>query len=180
MNEPAGAELVKVQMADRDGYKETPWASRVESGVDQFRLENSPFYAYGVSFEDVVEARPLGVRRFDGVPMYEFVRVIRRSGNRTLRFAFSEEKSDTPTGRQVLDEIVALGCSYEGMFNITISVTVPPDVDLQKVAMYLTSTGLRWEYVDPTYEQVHGGPSVLARLTSAVGRWRLYDRADAE
>jgi hypothetical protein len=36
------------------------------------------------------------------------------------------------------------------------SVTVPPDVDIQKVATYLIKTGLRWEYVDPTYEQIHG------------------------
>jgi hypothetical protein len=73
-----------------------------------------------------------------------------------VRFNFGDEKADTPTGRGVLEEIVALGCTYEGMFNITMSVTVPADVDLQRVAIYLTDTGLRWEYVHPTYEQLHG------------------------
>ena len=143
-------------MSDADGYTETPWASRIKSDDDLFRLENSPFYAYGVSYEDVIEAKPLGPRVADGVPMYEFVRVVRRSGNRTVRFNFGDDKADTPVGRRVLDEIVALGCSYEGMFDITMSVTVPADVDLQDVATYLTNTGLRWEYVDPTYEQING------------------------
>jgi hypothetical protein len=148
--------MVKIRMSDAEGYTETPWASRIESNADLFRLENAPFYAYGVSYEDVVEARPLGPRVADGVPMYEFVRVVRRSGNRTVRFNFGDEKADSPTGRRILDDIVGLGCSYEGMFGITMSVTIPAESDLQAVATYLTDTGLRWEYVDPTYEQVHG------------------------
>jgi hypothetical protein len=156
MTEAGTPEMVKVRMSDADGYTETPWASPISSDEDLFRLENSPFYAYGVSFEDVVEAKPLGPRVADGVPMYEFVRVVERSGNRTVRFNFGDDKAHTPAGRRVLDKIVALGCSFEGMFGITMSVTIPPDVDLEKVTAYLIGTGLRWEYVDPTYAQVHG------------------------
>jgi hypothetical protein len=105
MTETATPEMVKVRWSDADGFTETPWASRVKPDDDLFRVENAPFYAHGVSFEDVVEAKPLGPRVADGVPMYEFVRVAQRSGNRKVRFNFGDDKADTPAGRRVLDAI---------------------------------------------------------------------------
>lgn len=141
---------VKVRMSDDDGYIETAWAVRIEPGVDHFRLENSPFYAYRVSYEDVVEGRLVA----EG--LYDFVRVVDRSGNRTVRLMFGEEKPDTPYGERILARVVELGCTYEGMFGALISVTVPPSVELSDVAGYLTSTGLNWEYADPKYEDIFG------------------------
>lgn len=146
----AGQGYVKVRMSDDDGYTETAWAVRVNPDRDHFRLDNSPFYAYRVSTDDIVEGRPVE----DG--LYEFVRVIERSGNRTVRLMFGEHKADTPYGEGVLEAIVQLGCSYEGMFDTVISITVPPEVNLQDVARYLISTGLEWEYADPKYEDLRG------------------------
>jgi hypothetical protein len=142
---------VKLRMADDDGFTETAWAVRVRDDVDHFRLDNSPFYAYGVSTDDVVE----GVRVDDG--LYAFVRVIERSGNRTVRMIFGKDRADTDVGAAILAEVRALGCSYEGMFSKVISITVPPAVDLGDVAAYLVSTGLDWEYADPTYDDLFGG-----------------------
>jgi hypothetical protein len=141
---------VKIRMSDSDGFTETAWAVRVAPGKDHFRLDNSPFYAYRVSDEDVVEGQYVA----DG--MYDFVRVVERSGNRTVRLMFGEDKADSTFGKRVLDTITALGCSYEGMFNVTMSITVPPDVQLEAVAGYLTSTGLEWEYANPTYADQFG------------------------
>lgn len=42
------------------------WATQV--GPDRYRLENSPFYAYGVSWLDIVEARPADA---SGLPIAE-------------------------------------------------------------------------------------------------------------
>ena len=42
------------------------------------------------------------------------------------------------------------------MFSITMSITIPPEVALEDVAAYLISTGLTWEYADPTYEDLFG------------------------
>ena len=141
---------VKVRMADEDGYTETAWAVRVRDDVDHFRLDNSPFYAYRVSTDDVVEGALVG----DG--LYEFVRVVERSGNRTIRLMFGDERADTPFGTEVLGGIRALGCSYEGMFSRVVSITIPPTVELGAVAAYLISTGLDWEYADPTYDDLFG------------------------
>lgn len=140
--------FVKVRMSDSDGFTETAWAQRRSPGEDVFRLDNSPFYAYRVSLDDLVE----GASVSDG--MYEFVRVVERSGNRTVRLMFGDEKSDTPFGEGVLGGILALGCSFEGMFSKLMSITVPPSVSLDAVATYLTSTGLQWEYADPKYEDL--------------------------
>jgi hypothetical protein len=73
---------VKVRMSDDHGFTETAWAVRIAPGTDQFRLDNSPFYAYRVSTDDVVEGQFVA----DG--FYDFVRVIERSGNRTVRLMF--------------------------------------------------------------------------------------------
>jgi hypothetical protein len=141
---------VKVRMSDDDGFTETAWAVRVEPGVDRFRLDNAPFYAYRVSADDLVEGQ------FVAEGFYDFVRVVTPSGNRTVRMIFGDEKADTPYGQAVLEDIVGLGCTYEGMFNKVMSITVPPGVELDRVARYLTTTGLNWEYADPTYDDLFG------------------------
>ena len=48
-----GGTKVKVLLREEE-YVETLWADRV--GPDRYRLDNSPFWAYGVSWRDVVEA----------------------------------------------------------------------------------------------------------------------------
>lgn len=135
-------------MTSADGYVETLWAQRVVEGENRFRLDNAPFFEYRVSADDIVE----GVSISDG--MYDFVRVVERSGNRTVRVMFQDDTLGTPFGHRVLDQIKAMGCTYEGMFKKVLAVTVPPEVSLDDVASYLTSTELRWEYADPTYEDL--------------------------
>jgi hypothetical protein len=149
--EPSLAEqgYVKVQLSN-DGHFETVWAVRLKPGEDTFRLDNSPFFAYRVSEADIVEGACIA----DG--LYEFARVTEHSGNRTVRLTFGDGKADTPEGKRVLDGIVALGCSYEGMFSRLISITVPSEVRLEDLASYLVSTGLQWEYADPTYADLFG------------------------
>lgn len=141
---------VKIQMSDDDGFTETAWAVRVAPGTDHFRLDNAPFYAYRVSADDVVEGE------FITEGFYHFVRVVVPSGNRTLRVQFAHDEADTPAGKLILDGVIALGCTYEGMFSTVVSITVPPEVLLDDVAQYLNSTGLDWEYADPTYTDLFG------------------------
>ena len=47
---------VKLILSGRDGEIEMPWAAHVSDNL--FRLGNMPFYAYGVSADDIVEATP--------------------------------------------------------------------------------------------------------------------------
>ena len=141
-------EMVKVRLRGPSPDEvETLWATPV--GADQYRLENSPFFAYGVSWEDVVEAH------LDD-DYLEFTRCTSKSGNRTIRMIgdFSQENE---TAQEFLKELVDLGCSYEGMNYRMISINIPPVVDLERVTDFLSKPDwIKWEYADPTYDEISG------------------------
>ncbi len=86
----------------------------------------------------------------------EFTRRVIKSGNRTVR-AILDFSGDTARTQEFLKELTDLQCSYEGMHSTLISINVPPAVDLDKVTDFLTEQdGIKWEYCDPTYEEVTG------------------------
>ena len=141
--------MVKVELHGPEGEVETLWATPV--APDQYQLENSPFFAYGVSWLDVVEAHPPGHGEF---PV--FTRVVRPSGHRTLRLILEPRADEAAASQAVLDRLNALGASYEGYNSGYLAIDVPPRVALTSITEYLTATSQQWEYVNPTYEQVHG------------------------
>lgn len=161
---------VKIAFADMDGTVETLWASVV--GHDWYRVENTPFFIYGVSLGDVVQAswRPEDLRQEEGgVPYFE--RVVEKSGNRTLRLALVRAVGDdddpeadfTPActvdsdeGRATLDRLGELGCSCERFPPYLLAINVPAGVPLDPVMGFLESTGLKWENGDPRGEDVPG------------------------
>jgi hypothetical protein len=140
--------MVKVRLRGPDVEDvETLWATPVD--VNLYQLDNSPFFAYGVSWQDVIEAHPAEDQ------FLEYVRCVTKSGNRTLRVIFQDYRSDDQAAREVLQGLKSLGCSYEGMQPKMISINVPPKVSLDEVTDFLTKqSGLQWEYADPTYEEV--------------------------
>ena len=133
---------VKVALRGPDGEVETLWA--FDLGGGRYRLDNTPWYAYGVSWQDVVEATA------DADGQLQFKRVLEKSGNRTIRIVADEPFSDA-----WLDQITRLGCSFEGANRKYIGVNLPPGVDLAVVAAFLTDANIRWEHADPTYEEYY-------------------------
>jgi hypothetical protein len=134
--------LVKIAFRDGDGEVETLWAFHLEG--NQYILDNTPWYQYGVSWKDVIEAEREEV---GGFPFFK--RVLAKSGYRTVRISPEEPASDA-----FLERIKALGCSFEGANRKYLAIDIPPSVDLEIVVAFLTTEGVRWEYADPTYEQV--------------------------
>jgi len=126
---------------------ETLWATHL--GADNYRLDNSPFYAYGVSWEDVVAA-PFNAE--EGRPTFE--RVVEKSGNRTIRVIFETPIEDGNESDQLLQGLVALGCDYEGATQTYVAVNIPPSVELNAVRNYLVENDATWEHADPTYESL--------------------------
>ncbi len=126
-----------------DDNVETLWAERV--GPDQYSLDNSPFWAYGVSWLDVVEAQP------DADGVLTFVCVVRKSGHRTIRLILDPPAHEAPESRAILDGVVALGASYEGMHGGYLAIDIPPEVELDRVVEYLVASGHQWEHADPTH-----------------------------
>jgi hypothetical protein len=139
---------VKVLLQE-DEYVETLWADPV--GTDRYRLDNCPFYAYGVSWRDVVEARP------DPDGMLRMVRVVEKSGHRTVRVIFDPGADEDPAAQAVLDGVLARGCSYEGMNPRYVVIDLPPEVDLMDIAGYLTNQGVQWEHADPRHSELYPG-----------------------
>lgn len=141
--------MVKVGLHAPGGEFETMWATPV--GDHRYRLENSPFYAYQVSWLDVVEALPDS----DGLPVFK--RMIAKSGHRTVRLIINPGVDEAPARRQVLDHLVTLGCSWEGYNPRYFSIDVPAEVDLAAVAAFLTERGELWEYADPKFDDLFPG-----------------------
>ena len=135
--------LTKVAFTDGQGHVETLWA--FELGDGGYKLDNTPWYQYGVSYQDVVAASP----RSDGGLHFE--RIISKSGFRTLR-VLSEE----PVPVDLLAQLVQVGCKYEGANPSFFAIDVPPAVELSTATDILIASGLRWEYADPTYEDLFG------------------------
>lgn len=144
-------ELAKIlvrHVADGEEHIETPWAKRV--GPNLYELDNLLWYAYGISCGDVLEAIP---QEEGGFP--EVLRVVRKSGHRTIRLMLDLPVPEGQTSTPLLDLLVSLGCSYEGMYGRLISIDVPPNVDLTNVCESVSQAGLQWEHADPTYEQLY-------------------------
>lgn len=144
--------MVKVGLHGPDGEFETMWATPI--GEHHYRLENSPFYAYRVSWLDVVEAQP----DEDGLPVFQHV--VDKSGHRTVRLIINPGIDEVPARQEVLDELVTLGCSWEGYNPRYFSIDVPPEVALEAVASFLTERGEQWEYADPRFEDLFPEESI--------------------
>jgi Domain of unknown function (DUF4265) len=137
--------MVKV-LIEEGSDVETLWAVPVGEGL--YRLDNSPFFAYCVSWEDIVRAEP------DADGVLRFVNVAEKSGNRTVRVITKGCDTTSEEAKPFLNGIIDLGCSYEGFAPRLISINVPPAVDLQILADYLIASDHNWEYADPTYEDL--------------------------
>jgi len=151
MDQPSPDSKIVFRIEQEDGSVdvETPWATSL--GNDLYRLENSPFYAYGVSWLDVVcaphdpdEDRPV------------FTKVVEKGGHRTVRVIFDPPVEDGNTSQGVLDRLVAAGASYEGASRSYMAIDIPPNVELFEICEILTQARIQWEHVDPTYEEIYG------------------------
>ena len=148
---PVTGPSAKVALRGPEGQVETLWA--FDLGGGRYRLDNLPWYAYRVSLGDVVEAS------LDADGQLQMVGIVSKSGNRTVRLVFEDVDLRTDWEseiQEVMDWLVARGCSYEGASHRYQAVNVPPEVELDAVATYLTERDVRWEYADPTYEDLHG------------------------
>ena len=145
--EPKAKVLFRITEDDGSAEVETLWAFAL--GADRYRLDNCPFYAYGVSLGDVVFAP------FDPVEKFPtFREVIEKSGNRTLRLIVAEPSPPEPGLPAILEGLKQLACECEVATARYVVVNVPPAVELDAVTDFLTDLEVDWEYADPTYEDL--------------------------
>ena len=102
---------------------ESLWAEPVAGG--RYRLRNSPFYAFGVSAEDIVFAEETEERLF-------FTEVSLRGGHSTYRIMKSKGLRPEDFERY-WEPLRQAGCSYEEEPGRLLAVDVPPRAGLQLV-----------------------------------------------
>lgn len=145
-NDTEGAKILfRVPEEDGSANVETLWAQPL--GEDKYRLDNSPFYAYSVSRNDIILAP---YDEAEGFPTFE--RVVEKSGHRTVRIVFGENTfEDSPH----LQALKGLGCSFEGATKTYFAIDIPPEVSLEMVREYLVDADLQWEHADPSYSELY-------------------------
>jgi hypothetical protein len=128
---------------------ENLWAEII--GPDQYRLRNSPFYAYGVSVEDVVYAK-------ESENVLNFAGIARRGGHSTYRILLPEGDSIRTRGFLTYWEPMEnIGCTYELAKERWLAVDVPPRVDIFEVYALLEKGETEGAW---SFEEGHCGHSV--------------------
>jgi len=129
---------------------EFPWTDHL--GGNRYQLKNFPFYAYGVSYDDIVEAHV----KYEDDPYPYFSKVLEKSGHKTLRIMLDESIKDSKHSVAILENLSSMNCGYEGTNGEKYFViNVQPHCDFDAVREYLNAENIMWEYADPTYEQIN-------------------------
>jgi hypothetical protein len=106
-----------------DHKTESVWARPL--GRDRYRIKNVPFYAYGVSYDDIVLARPKHEHLiFQGVET--------PSGHSTYRVILNPQTTEEKF-KTVWKNIEPLGATYERATDRLIAIDVPPEADIDKI-----------------------------------------------
>jgi hypothetical protein len=123
------------------------WAEPLGSG--RFRIESCPFFAYGISRDDVVRAAEA-----PGEEAPRLEDVIEKGGHRTLRVAVDPQVDIADGAVQgLLERLLELGCTHETLRPKLVALDVPREVDVTIVAELLQALAddrtILWEWADP-------------------------------
>jgi hypothetical protein len=123
------------------------WAEPL--GAARYRIESCPFFAYGISREDVVRAIDAAG---EDAPRLEDV--VEKGGHRTLRLALDpRHDADDASVQGLLERLLELGCTHELLRPKLVAIDLPPEVDVAVVAELLQALAdegtLLWEWADP-------------------------------
>jgi hypothetical protein len=102
---------------------ESVWAEPQGDGT--YRVKNVPFYAKGISFDDLVKAEPK-----DDVLMFKGV--VRRSGHSTYRI-FANDGRTAPDVVALVETLKKMHCDIEPATDKLVGVDVLPEADIHKV-----------------------------------------------
>ena len=119
--------LFELKPADwHSAATETLWATPL--GNKLYRLENSPFYAQGYSYQDVVFAEQSDN---DALPIVRTT--VTASGHSTYALWVINNVESNGAFAKHWQSLETLGCSFEGVHGQLLSVDVPPSTDIDAV-----------------------------------------------
>jgi len=106
---------------------ESVWASPQEGNT--YQIKNVPFYAKGISCEDLVDAEPL-----ENALMFK--RVVRHNGHSTYRI-YAKSTRQSPEVMKVLKSLENMHCEMEPATDKLVGVDVLPEADIYAVYQVL-------------------------------------------
>src|SRR5437868_13048249 len=122
----AGLEKITVQLEKAEWHNygtETMWARRLDEST--FEIRNVPFYAYGISYGDVVQARRRGEQNI-------IENVVERSGHSTYRI-FVTDREDLTKFQDFWHPLETMGCTVERATTRLFAVDVPVTASITAV-----------------------------------------------
>jgi hypothetical protein len=137
---------------NRDVYEsELLWARPVDAAA--YVLDNIPFYAYGLSCEDVVAASATNESH-----LLNFECVLRQGGHSTYRAIVSESLSEQKAAdyEHLYHGLLDLGCRIERADSRLFAVDVPPQANIYAaydVLLLGQEEGI-WDFEEANYEAV--------------------------
>jgi hypothetical protein len=129
---------------------ETLWAT--PRGDDLYTIENTPFFAYGINYKDVVRAK-----KIEQSPYPEVIEVVERSGNRTIRMML-KDTLETEKRSMILETLVGLATSFENADSKLYAVNIPVKADYLAVYNQIELWADKEEFLsfETTHERVPG------------------------
>lgn len=128
---------------------ENLWAEAL--GDSRYRIDNIPFYVYGISLDDVVRAEDIGGKLV-------FCEVISRGGHSTYRVLVKDSAGcDSADFKSQWLLLEGLGCTREIAKTRWIAIDVPPVADVFSVYKILEVSEERGIW---TFEEGYCGHSV--------------------
>jgi hypothetical protein len=124
---------------------ETLWAKKL--GGNRFRLMNTPFFSYNISWGDTVLAKP------DADGFFVFDRVIKKSGWRTILIILKNYSITSKRAKPLRLLFERMGCGHEGFDAKALAINVPPKSPLNEITTFLATRRIQWEITDPCREK---------------------------
>jgi hypothetical protein len=126
-------EKIHIDLPNHWWFKgESLWAKPL--GDDLYEIQNVPFCAYGLNCGDVVLAT---ADTPDLKP--EIRRVVRSSGNRTIRAFFNEDPPDKGMQKPYIEYIEGMEAWVERANASVICINITPSADYEAIQKYLTT-----------------------------------------
>ena len=128
-------------------YIETPWVT--DLGNKRYRMENTPFYYYGIALGDIITAQ-----HSEEEGRLVFTRVLEKSGHKLVRIIFENPSDEDGVEKSHLESLVEMGCTYEACNPKYICLDIPPEIDLWDICNYLSKSYISWEHASPTHDEL--------------------------
>lgn len=153
---------IEIALTAPTGEVETVWAE--PSGDGHWIINNIPWLAHRVSLGDTIDAER------DEAGTMTMVRVVRKSGNRTIRILLDvtePARQWTPRSQALLAGLRDRGAEVENMNYRLVAVSLPFGIELASVARFIDESGFSFEYADPAFEELFPTNAVLADSAEA-------------